>query len=638
MLESRKLYFTITRNEEPQDLLHDITVRVPRGHFMAIVGPSGCGKTTLLKTIAGLQAETSGNLLWDGRDLAEEGDLLPNEFGYVPQFSIAYEQLTVEESIENAVHLRLRRKDRRNEDEIIERVLEETGLSSIAESRVSVLSGGQRRRLGLAMELVANPDILLCDEVTSGLDPKSEEDIVGLLADLAHKDNRLVISVTHSLANLDLYDSVLVLIEGRLAFHGAPRHLAHYFSSSNPEEIYPRLAHRPADDWHQSWLKYRDSYYLKMGIEPPVIPIEEPEESEEGKEGETSEATSKAESDGDPKPAASSEETETENAGEQSASSQPEATTESNDADKDADKDGDEEEPEKERIYVAPTPGLISQTITLFIRRWRIFFRDRTQIILQLAILIGFPLLVVVFTLGEIDQIKTVPALDMTPLERAQQEIEVRESQLKAGGFVSGLIMFQVVLLTLMGSNNSAREIAGERQIFEKEKLAGLRPGAYLSSKVCYLSFLVLAQSIWMAIFVETVSNWNFPGTFLDHAIFLLMVNGAMTAICLGISALMRSADQANLLSIYLVGFQLPLSGAVLALPGIFEPLTRPFISAYWAWSGSVSSLDDAYNNAVQTVSDTHISAYAPCLFVLALHLIFGMILAYAGSRRNLWQ
>jgi hypothetical protein len=207
---------------------------------------------------------------------------------------------------------------------------------------------------------------------------------------------------------------------------------------------------------------------------------------------------------------------------------------------------------------------------------------------------------------------------------------------MKAGSALSGIIMFQVVLLGLMGSNNSAREIAGERMIYEKEKFGGLRPSAYLASKIAFLSCLVVAQSLWMAIFVNFFSP--FDGAFGQHAIFLLMCNGAITAVCLGISAMMKTAEQASLLSIYLVGFQLPLSGAVLALPEKIEFITRPFISAYWAWSGSVEALATAKNNAVKSVISTSISAQDLCIYLLALHIAIGLLAAWMGSKRHQWE
>ena len=207
MLELQDVCFTIRKDGEDVNLVDHASIKVPKGHFMAIVGPSGCGKTTLLKTIAGLNPESAGALFWEGRNLSEEGDFSPSEIGYVPQFSIAYDPLTVDESVEAATQLRVRTKNHEDLDQRIDRVLEETGLGAISDRPVKVLSGGQKRRLGLAMELVSSPKLLLCDEVTSGLDPRSEREIVRLLHDLSRKDGRIVLSVTHSLAHLELYDS-----------------------------------------------------------------------------------------------------------------------------------------------------------------------------------------------------------------------------------------------------------------------------------------------------------------------------------------------------------------------------------------------------------------------------------------------
>jgi hypothetical protein len=217
-----------------------------------------------------------------------------------------------------------------------------------------------------------------------------------------------------------------------------------------------------------------------------------------------------------------------------------------------------------------------------------------------------------------------------------QEEQSVRSDQAKVGSAISGIIMFQVVLLSLMGSNNSAREIAGERSIYEKEKFGGLRPSAYLASKVVFLTCLVIGQSLWMAFFVNFFGA--FRGNFVEHAGFLLLVNAAMTAICLAISSLMRTAEQASLLSIYLVGFQLPLSGAVLALPENIEVFTRPFISAYWAWSGSVEALQSQVHHAVKSVVDTSLSAQQGCYYVLGAHIAVALIATWAGARRPQWD
>ncbi|MFT6179848.1 MAG: ABC-type multidrug transport system ATPase subunit [Akkermansiaceae bacterium] len=582
MLELKDVCFTIQKDGEPLNLIDRASLKIPRGHFMAIVGPSGCGKTTLLKTIAGLNPESDGSLWWNGRNLSEDGDLEPWEIGYVPQFSIAYDQLSVDESIEAATRLRVRTKGSADLDERIDRVLEETGLAPIADRSVSVLSGGQKRRLGLAMELVSHPKLLLCDEVTSGLDPRSEREIVNLLHDISRKEGRIVLSVTHSLAHLELYDSILVLHEGRVAYHGTPEQLTHYFSVDHTELVYPQLAKQAAEKWRTSWLKHSETYYGKL-------------------------------------------ERNRQNLFDQGLLELPPGELEA--------KDDETPTPEEE----TRAPGLISQFNTLLGRRIRIFFRDRGQVFLQLAILICFPLLVVLFSPRANENMrKFTDGSGSTPQQKLEEQAGVQEDRLKVGSAVSGIIMFQVVLLSLMGSNNAAREIAGERQILEKEKFGGVSPLAYLLSKIVFLSGLILVQSLWMAGFVELF--WSFEGDFRQHALFLVLVNAAMTSICLAISSLMRTAEKASLLSVYLVGFQLPLSGAVLALPEKIEPLTRPFISAYWAWSGSVNSLSGQYRSALTSISETQLSSVSMCFFVLLIHITVGLVASWIGTSRPQWE
>jgi ABC-type multidrug transport system ATPase subunit len=587
VLELKDVCFTIRKDGEDVNLVDNVSLKVPKGHFMAIVGPSGCGKTTLLKTIAGLNPESDGALFWEGRNLSEDGDFSPSEMGYVPQFSIAYDPLTVDESVEAATRLRVKTRDTAELDHRIDRVLEETGLDPISDRTVKVLSGGQKRRLGLAMELVSDPKILLCDEVTSGLDPRSEREIVRLLHDLSRKDGRIVLSVTHSLAHLELYDSILVLHEGRVAFHGPPERLTHYFSVKDTEEIYPRLASQSSERWQGSWQKHRVSYYEMLEKTRGRL-IDSGDLKLEGNK------TAEADSD-----------------------------------------EGDSGK--KKKIQETQLPGFLSQFSTLLSRRWRIFFRDRGQVFLQLAILICFPLLVTLFSnkaSGNIRRYSDTRQDNMAA--EIQEQQSVRSDQAKVGSAISGIIMFQVVLLALMGSNNSAREIAGERPIYEKEKFGGLRPLAYLSSKIAFLSCLVIAQSLWMAFFVNLFGA--FRGEFLEHVIFLLLINASMTAVCLAISALMRTAEQASLLSIYLVGFQLPLSGAVLALPEHIEAFTRPFISAYWAWSGSVEALQSQVHGAVKSVIDTSLSNQEACFFTLGIHIAVALTLAWIGARRPQWE
>jgi hypothetical protein len=155
---------------------------------------------------------------------------------------------------------------------------------------------------------------------------------------------------------------------------------------------------------------------------------------------------------------------------------------------------------------------------------------------------------------------------------------------------------------------------------------------------VIFLGFLVLAQSMWMAVFVDRFCN--LPGPLDERTVLLILANGAMTGICLGISAMMRTAEQASLLSIYLVGFQLPLSGAVLALSGPLGRVTQPFISAYWSWAGQLELMKDTnYFVGIKRAIPTElVGQSALSVLALTVHLAAGLVVAWLGLRRTQWR
>jgi hypothetical protein len=283
-----------------------------------------------------------------------------------------------------------------------------------------------------------------------------------------------------------------------------------------------------------------------------------------------------------------------------------------------------------------PTP--LTQFGVLLTTRWKIFFRDRTNIALQVGLVLGFPLVVAAFAWNGIPSVPSLsPELSSDVVRQLVEARTFAEGASKAGSVISGLVLLQVILLGLLGANNSAREIAAERPIFEKERFAGLSPAAYVLSKAAFLSVLVLIQSAWMSWFVRTITN--FPGDGTMQFFFFLLVNAALTFVCLGLSANARSAEQASLASIYLVGFQLPLSGAVLALPAALESALRPFIAAYWSWSGALQSLRDTrYYDVLELVIPTSLSASNLCAWILLLHVAFGIFLAWLGCLRSSWS
>jgi ABC transport system ATP-binding/permease protein len=553
--------------EAETPLLSSLSAWYPASHFGAILGPSGCGKSTLLKVIAGILPHTSGSIFWQGKDLENE-DLPAHQLGYVPQFSCTQPRLSVQENLFYGA--RLRQKGTRQEIEArVEQVMEETGLQDLQDRRAGVLSGGQLRRLSLAMELTTRPSLLLADEVTSGLDPKSEEEITELLSSLAREQGRLVLLVTHSLRHMESYDSITVLTDGHLAYSADPRDLTDYFRVKSPELVFPTLATQSGQDWANRW----------NALPKP--------------EGLTSENI----------------------LGELESISIAE---------------------EKENSL--QLPSLLSQATTWLSRRIKIFLRDPAQVFLQLSLLLVFPAVVTLFAYRGLPEVRNMAmSSDTGVVEQLRDSLSFTIQSSRVGTLVSGLAMFQVILLALMGSNNSAREVVGDRAILEKEKLAGLRPGAALLGMGIFLSFLVLAQAGWMTLFVRAVCQ--FPGGLEAQFMPFLLVTGSITALCLAISSWTSSSEQASLGSLYLVGFQLPLSGAILALPDFLGVITRPWISAYWAWSGYLQTLKDTrFYDLVKSITETPLASFGVSLWILLIHLLLGLVLAYFGMRRSQWR
>lgn len=590
-----------------QTLLKNISLDIPHGQLTGIVGPAGSGKSTLVKVIAGLYVPNSGTVHWAGRNLAEE-DLAPYDIGYVPQFSIAFDHLTIRESMEDALRLRVRGLSEEERGKRAESILREVGILPIADRRVKVLSGGEKRRLGLALELVSFPSLLIADEVTSGLDPKSEEDIMHLMHRLTRDRGRIVLAVTHNLRHISLCDSVIVMHEGSLVYHGSTPMLLDYFQAASAEDVFPKLASQPPEHWHEAWqqqiaLRRSQLDEFHSDVDKPHDALAEPAR-DRGEDRETGEETEIG------------RQGDTENGGAAYGSpgtwSRPRAGIE--------------------------TPNWFEQFIVLLRRRWKIFFRDGSQVWLHLALLLGFPCLVVIFALDGLPQIQNLSmASDLNVVEQLREANQFIIDSTKTGRLVSGLVVMQVVLLTLMGSNNSAREVAGERLIYEKEKLGGLRPLSYLASKACFLCVLVAVQSFWMAVFVNRICQ--FPGDLFEQITLLFLANAAMTSTCLAISSMMKSPEQASLVSIYLVGFQLPLSGAVLGLPSVARWLTQPFIAAYWSWSGVLKTMRDTrFYDVVQLVTPTELSSISLCFWALSCHIFIGLIVAYLGCKRSRWD
>src|SRR5438552_3075837 len=221
-----------------QGVLRDINLRIPRGQTLAIIGESGCGKTVLLKTLIGLIHPSRGEILFDGQNLASlHGEELVKQrirFGFLFQNSALFDSMTIGQNVSFPLRQHKDLKDREVQEIVLAR-LAEVGLpESVITKKPAELSGGMRKRVGLARALVMNPELLLYDEPTTGLDPIMSDVINELI--MSTRRTHLVTSVlvTHDMRTArKVADRVVMLYpisrlqadESQIIYDGPPSEL-----------------------------------------------------------------------------------------------------------------------------------------------------------------------------------------------------------------------------------------------------------------------------------------------------------------------------------------------------------------------------------------------------------------------------
>ncbi|MFF6990762.1 FHA domain-containing protein [Streptomyces sp. NPDC010273] len=259
--------------------VQDLTVAVDRGRkvlldqvsfpvgekcLLAVVGPSGAGKSTLLNALTGQRPADRGTVLYDGRDLYRDYAELRQRIGLVPQDDILHAQLTVHSALSYAAELRFPQDTAKAERRArVDEVVRELGLEQRAAQPVHSLSGGQRKRVSVALELLTKPSLLFLDEPTSGLDPGMDRSVMHMLRGLAD-DGRTVIVVTHSVLSLDVCDRLLVLAPGgKVAYYGPPDDALAYFGFEHWPEAFEAFERDQDRDWA---VEFRESPFQRQYI------------------------------------------------------------------------------------------------------------------------------------------------------------------------------------------------------------------------------------------------------------------------------------------------------------------------------------------------------------------------------------
>ncbi|MFE0102998.1 FHA domain-containing protein [Streptomyces sp. NPDC059009] len=246
-------HLTVTVDGGKQ-ILKDVSFGVPEKSLIAVIGPSGSGKSTLLKALTGYRPADQGDVLYDNRNLYKQFAELRQRIGLVPQDDILHKELTVKKALKYAAKLRFPGDTAEAEREArINEVLRELKLDIHKEKKVTSLSGGQRKRVSVALELLTKPSLIFLDEPTSGLDPGMDRDVMQLLRGLAD-DGRTVLVVTHSVAELAICDKLLVMAPGgSVAYFGPPEEALNFFGYSTWADVFSAFENYRDYDWAGRW-------------------------------------------------------------------------------------------------------------------------------------------------------------------------------------------------------------------------------------------------------------------------------------------------------------------------------------------------------------------------------------------------
>jgi len=519
-------------------ILRDISLAVQGGEFIALVGGSGAGKSTLVKAMNGFNPATHGRMLINGDDLYANLDAYRTLMGYVPQDDIIHKRLPVRLALWYAAKLRLPDATPREIEQRIAAVLQAVDMTQHAEKPVYVLSGGQRKRVSIAVELLSQPELLFLDEPTSGLDPGLEKKMMYDLNRLADQGQTVVL-VTHATANIEQCDHVAFLTQGRLAYYGPPSDAIDYFEAQDFADIYLKLSQdADAATWDK---KYRRSPICQRYVKERQAPLA----SERG-----------------PKPAATAQ------------------------------------RPAPARDSALRQVGVLARRHLDLIRHdWITLF-----ILLIMMPVISLLFMAVSnkqdFTGWQMTQAE-VDARLITTLEAKLEEGEAEAGDSEGYTPVekaTTLITMLGLALTQAGTFGAAFEIVKERAIFLRERAVNLKPGAYVVSKIAVLGIFAIIQVGSSMLILNLKVSMDFE-PILDFIptgsleLFVTLLLGVIASIMLGlfISAMVPNTDIVLYIILGQLFAQIILSGALFPLEN--NPASKLVVS-HWTMEAMGATVD----------------------------------------------
>ncbi len=568
-IEAWDLVIQVPDRDNPREtrtLLDHVSFKALPGDLIALMGPSGAGKTTLLLTLNGYMPPTAGQVRINGEDLYAIYDMMRGSIGYVPQDDIVHPELTVWEAVRYSAKFRL--PPDFSSDEINRRVdetLKALGLENVAHLQIGkpekkILSGGQRKRVNIAMELVTDPVIMFLDEPTSGLAADDTQALVQLLADLARKTGKTIITTIHQPARdeFEKFNLALVLGQGGVPiFYGPTREGYRFFGSflerqgkpntvDNPRDMFDMLNQRERPIWDQ------------MRAQNPNAPRFEARR-------------------------AAAREWQAEFFNPQNPLFQQMFS-------------GHRAVGQGSQHGVPPgRPRTRGQFWLLFSRYARIKFRDTVGLwIMMLQAPIIGALLALVFG----GQKEAIPYWCLGALQELSRQYGTKAAEgtnlldtMTATADNSGAVFFLVVAAVWFGTSNAAREIVSERAIYRRERMVNLKLGNYVFSKFWLLSIFSFFQcAILLSIVFFAL---GFEGGMEAFGLQLAVLTiTAMDSVALGLllSTMVTSSEAATSLTPIALIPQVVLGG--LMVPMTTNPILEyPMyvIPARWGFQGAIA-------------------------------------------------
>lgn len=546
-IDARGLTRQVQRGGASRIILNDVSLSIAPREFVALVGGSGTGKSTLMKALCGYAPASSGQVLVNGDDFYRNFDAYRTVLGYVPQDDILHRTLPVERALGYAARLRLPADTA--EGEIagrITRVLEDVEMTPHRDKLVENLSGGQRKRVSIGAELLADPSLFFLDEPTSGLDPGLEKKMMYTLRRLADS-GRTVVLVTHATANITVCDHVIFMAAGRMVYFGPPAEALAFFgvSSGDFADIYTKLegvgdpnspiVQRDLKDEYAGWLVEHGG--SAAGAPPSLGALwERKYRSSTSYQRYVADRLALA-------PAGPHTQ----------AGPAPQA------------------QPIKNRVSPLRQLGILSR------RYLDLTLQDRRNLLILLLQAPIIALLLLLVARGD--------SLTGAVAEGVLQRGEAKK------------VLFMLATVSVwFGIINAAREITKELPIFQRERLVNLKIVPYLLSKVGVLSGLILAQTLVLLGLVAL--RVGFPGDtgiflppLIETFVTLLLTAFAGMALGLVISAASASGDRAiSIVPLALIP-QILFAGLIFQIEGLATPLSWLTISR-WSMDALGTSID----------------------------------------------